>query len=573
MRKSVSVLFRGLLAASMLVICMACTATAADSSGFTVIRIDAPEKSTDTSTPRLLGLRYSDDKTPIPISQQCGSHLFATIPTAFADRMVEPFYASLIPPAEDLSIYGYSVLDLMARNVVSGDSDGKIHVERPVTRAEAAAMLVRTLCVPLEDGRDSGYDDVPAGAWYAPLVQTAKAYGIVSPDTQFHPERKVTREEFLTMAARAMECAGLLDLTMSPDDDSIAYADASSISDWAHSAYWAFGNHNAIYNVEIPVPFAETLTDNAVFWAMPQQAATRGEVMEQIYRCLQWLPVYPTDAAIEFGLDIQMPVIDGSTSTYPFTDAVYAALFSNGSLHPDKPEAHSKSHASYERLINGEVDMLFASVYPASDILALAEENGVELELIPIAYDAMVFFTNKDNPAENLTSEQISAIYVDNAYDNWSELGGPDALLYPYCRNNDSGSHAQMERHFLHGNEINETIRQETTSYAMQSILTDVVSAKTEAPLGYGLGYSIFYYYRASNAILGTEQYLKLLAVDGIAPTEETIADGSYPLSNYAYVVLRKDTPADAPARRLAAFMLSENGQRCVQNAGYGALQ
>ena len=41
-----------------------------------------------------------------------------------------------------------------------------------------------------------------------------------------------------------------------------------------------------------------------------------------------------------------------------------------------------------------------------------------------------------------------------------------------------------------------------TTSYAMQSILTDVVSAGTEAPLGYGLGYSIFYYYCASNAVL-----------------------------------------------------------------------
>lgn len=51
-----------------------------------------------------------------------------------------------------------------------------------------------------------------------------------------------------------------------------------------------------------------------------------------------------------------------------------------------------------------------------------------------------------------------------------------------------------------------------TTSYAMQSILTDVVSAGTEAPLGYGLGYSIFYYYCASNAVLDTEQYIKLLS-------------------------------------------------------------
>ena len=102
---------------------------------------------------------------------------------------------------------------------------------------------------------------------------------------------------------------------------------------------------------------------------------------------------------------------------------------------------------------------------------------------------------DKDNTIEGLTSEQISNIYVNNAYENWNQLGGPDALLYPYCRNNDSGSHAQMEKHFLNGNEIHSKIMSETRSEAMQSILTDVIDAKTEEPLGYGLGYSIYYYY------------------------------------------------------------------------------
>ena len=51
-----------------------------------------------------------------------------------------------------------------------------------------------------------------------------------------------------------------------------------------------------------------------------------------------------------------MPVVDGSTSTYPYTRAVYGALFWNYDNHPQFPESHSKSHESYERLINGEVD-------------------------------------------------------------------------------------------------------------------------------------------------------------------------------------------------------------------------
>lgn len=216
--------------------------------------------------------------------------------------------------------------------------------------------------------------------------------------------------------------------------------------------------------------------------------------------------------------------------------------------------------------------MLFASVYPASDVLALAEEKGVELELIPIAYDAMIFFTNADNPATGLTQAQITDIYVNNAYRNWSELGGSDALLYPYCRNNDSGSHAQMERHFLNGGEIHPEVQKET-SYTMSNILTDVISAQTEDPKGYGLGYSIYYYFHNMDAFYLTESRLKLLAVDGIQPTDETIADGSYPLSNNTYIVLRKDTPQDAPARKMAEFMLTEAGQDCVAEAGFGRLK
>ena len=348
------------------------------------------------------------------------------------------------------------------------------------------------------------------------------------------------------------------------------------ISSWAKSAYESFGSLIPVAMLtEVQAPGADdpTYLGPYLYYAEPQKSSTRLESAELIDACIRWLPVYPTAAAREAGLDEEMPIIDGSTSTLPITQAVYSALFTNGDRHPANPVTHSKSHASYERLINGEVDMLFASVYPASDILALAEEKGVELELIPIAHDAMIFFTNKDNPATGLTSEQISNIYVNNAYDNWNQLGGPDALLYPYCRNNDSGSHAQMERHFLHGAEIHETIRQETTSYAMQSILTDVIDAQTSDPTGYALGYSIYYYYWNANMVLGTADHLKLLEIDGVAPTDETIADGSYPLSNNTYVVLRKDTPEDAPARRLADFMLTEAGQRCVENAGYGPLQ
>ena len=217
--------------------------------------------------------------------------------------------------------------------------------------------------------------------------------------------------------------------------------------------------------------------------------------------------------------------------------------------------------------------MIFASVYPASDVLELAKENGVEIELVPIAYDAMVFFTNIENSAENLTSEQITNIYVDNKYTNWNEIGGPDALLYPYCRNNDSGSHAQMERHFLNGKEINEKIRNETTSVSMSNVLTDVQGAITTDPAGYALGYSIYYYFNNMDMFYDTSKTLKLLAIDGVYPTDETIADGTYPLSNNTYIAYIKGSKGEERAKKMADFMLTDAGQMCVKYAGFGTLR
>lgn len=88
----------------------------------------------------------------------------------------------------------------------------------------------------------------------------------------------------------------------------------------------------------------------------------------------------------------------------------------------------------------------------------------------------------------------------------------------------------------------------------------------TTDPLAYAMGYSVYYYYVNSYWLLGDAGggELKLLAVDGVLPSDETIADGSYPLAGYNYLVLRAGEPEDAPARRLAEFMVSEAGQTCV---------
>lgn len=535
-------------------------------SPFIKINIPFPDTINDRDS-WLTYARYKDTGEVIPLSSVYNGRLYATVPQENKDREIEAFVPEEVKFSDiddsDPDFHNFKMLSRVG--VIKGNEKGEANINHNVTRAEAVAMVMRFIGLNkiAMQGTVRVFDDVTADKWYYREVLSAYNYGLVKGDSErvFSPQRDVTREEITVMIARALQYAGLRCSKSSVTN----YADEDKISYWAKDAYESLGQN-------IVSDYDNTDADNPVRLLNPHKPATRADVAYILNNTQNDCQIYPSHLAEMYGFDEEMPVIDGSTSTYPFTQSVYSALFYNGETHPRYPLKHSKSHTSYQRLINGEVDMLFASVYPASDILKMAEDKGVELELIPVAYDAMIFFTNKDNPATGLTKEQISNIYVNDAYDNWSEIGGSDALLYPYCRNNDSGSHAQMEKHFLNGNEIHPEVQKET-SYTMSNVLTDVMAAKTNSPIGYGLGYSIFYYYHNMDMFVDVHNNLKLLSIDGVMPTDDTIADGSYPLSNNTYVVLRKDTPKDSPARKMAEFMLTEAGQICVENAGYGKLR
>lgn len=520
----------------------------------------------DYNTNGVIRARYTDTKEPIPLSQCYDNRLYATVPKENADRGMEAFVTEVLEFADyDAGIYEfYPFKELSRTGVIQGNENGEALPFANITRAEATAMLMRLFGIKAEENHSLTFEDVSKEEWYYGVIAAANKSGIVTGDSEtlFSPNRNVSREEFVVMAARAITYAGL----GYPGDDNLNAVDKDTISEWAKDAYCMIGNY-------VPTDYDNTDPETPVRLLHPQKPATRHDVVDTLHVISYACCIYPSSVAEQFGFDKEMPIIDGSTSTYPFTEAVYQTLFANGQNHPSKPHQHSKSHVTYQKLINGEIDMMFASVYPASDILKMAEEKGVELELIPIAYDAMIFFTNHDNPIESLTTEQISEIYVNNAYQNWKELGGSEALLYPYCRNNDSGSHAQMEKHFLNGNPIHPKIQLETTSVTMANVLTDVMHAKTEQPLGYGLGYSIYYYFNNMDMFYNTKTELKLLAINGVHPNDTTIANGSYPLSNNTYIVLRKDAPQDASARKMAEFMLTAEGQTCVELAGFGKLK
>ena len=73
--------------------------------------------------------------------------------------------------------------------------------------------------------------------------------------------------------------------------------------------------------------------------------------------------------------------------------------------------------------------------------------------------------------------------------------------------------------------------------------------------------------------VLGVENDLKMIPINGVAPTEESIASGAYPFTTSYYAVVRADSPEGSPARNLIKWLETDEGKNAIENAGFGAIR
>ncbi|MBO9608130.1 MAG: S-layer homology domain-containing protein, partial [Paenibacillaceae bacterium] len=170
-----------------------------------------------------------------------------------------------------------SVNDMGSRMVVEGEDDGLFHPDRNVTRAEFAAIVIRGLGLPQQAGASS-FPDVLAADWFTGAVNTAYAYGLIDgmDDGSYRPNDNITREQAMTIVARASEITGLAKTLSerSAMETLSAFADASAVSGWAASSVSA-----ALQ--------ADIVNGRGDAELAPQAFMTRAEVAAVIQRLLQ----------------------------------------------------------------------------------------------------------------------------------------------------------------------------------------------------------------------------------------------------------------------------------------------
>ncbi len=259
----------------------------------------------------------------------------------------------------------------------------------------------------------------------------------------------------------------------------------------------------------------------------------------------------------------EYPRVDGSTLTIPFSEAVGAAVMDLPIAEARQYILHNTTHNAYVNLIEGRADIIFVTP-PSEEELAYAESQGVKLEVIPMLRDGFIFFVNESNPVEGVDFQDIVDIYS-GKITNWKELGGEDKDIIAYQREENSGSQTGMLKMVMKDTPMTEAPK-ELMIGDMGSIVDAVALYDNDVS---AIGYSYYYYVKN----MWGDEHIKMLAIDGVEPNDDTIGSNTYPIVSTTNMVLRSDEPQGSKARLLADWILTEEGQGIARESGYVPLQ
>jgi|GEM_PF-411783 len=261
------------------------------------------------------------------------------------------------------------------------------------------------------------------------------------------------------------------------------------------------------------------------------------------------------------------PRMDGSTSLVPLAKALAGALLNINDKQAEELCTFNRTTQSFRNLKNGDADMLIVSE-PNSKVYDEMSEAGFKYRMEDIATEALIFVVNKDNPVESLTTEQIKGIYS-GKIKNWKEVGGDDAEIIAFQRNEGAGSQALMSKLVMRG---------EAMAKAPSSLVATEMGELMEAVKSYdnsanAIGYSVYYY--ANDMKMADD--LKIIAVDGVSPEADTIRKKEYPHLNSYYCVIPDTTDASderaKSAKIIFDWLVSTDGQRLVSSKGYVSIK
>ena len=204
-------------------------------------------------------------------------------------------------------------------------------------------------------------------------------------------------------------------------------------------------------------------------------------------------------------------------------------------------------------LINGTTDIATSSrPIKSTEVEKLKERYNTLGVQIPCAKDGITIFLNESNKVKELTLKQLSDIYQAKIT-NWKQVGGEDAPIKLYGRENSSGTYTFFKDEVIKGDYAASCQTLPGTAAVVNAVKKDK----------YGIGYG--------GAAYATGVKHCLVKKDdktpGTQPTVENIAKNEYPITRYLYLYMRNKPTGEM--KKYIDWILSSEGQKIISEVGY----
>ena len=205
-------------------------------------------------------------------------------------------------------------------------------------------------------------------------------------------------------------------------------------------------------------------------------------------------------------------------------------------------------------LINGTTDIAASSrPIKTGEVDKLKARFATLGFAFPIARDGLSVYLNTANPVKELTLAQLSDIYTGKVT-NWNQVGGANAPIILYSRENSSGTYTYFKDNVLMGKDYS------PRAQTLQGTAA-VVNAVAKDPNGIGYGGAA---YAKGIKFAAVKKDAKSPA---ILPSLETVRNGQYPITRFLYLYLRAKPAGDV--KKFLDWAVSPEGQDIVTKVGY----
>ncbi len=207
--------------------------------------------------------------------------------------------------------------------------------------------------------------------------------------------------------------------------------------------------------------------------------------------------------------------------------------------------------------VRGLTDLAEGRTDFAASCQSKTSDDPEDFEYITASWDALVFIVNKSNPMNSITPQQVRDIY-EGRINNWKELGGRNLNLISVITTPKGfgGIGEALEKYLLEGKRPQKQ-KNSTMQASSVAIWEQLIEDMPEGFASTGFGSA-----RRRN--------VKMLKVNGVAPTKENIISGKYPYQRPLFIVIKKNSRPEV--RNFVDFVLSKRGQKLISSYGMPSL-